>query len=300
MGRPLANCRVLILDAGGAPAPIGVAGELCIGGVGLARGYLHRADLTAEKFVRDPFGAPGERLYRTGDLARWRSDGQLEFVGRVDHQVKVRGFRIELGEIEAVLASAPDVEQAVVLAVGDATDKRLVAYLTATSDPAPEAERLRAHVAAHVPPYMVPKTYVTLDEWPLTPNGKLDRKALPEPDASPDLRPRYVAPRTPVEELLAGLWEDLLDVAPIGVDDDFFDLGGHSLRVTQLLARLRSESGVELPLRTAYEHPTVAGMASAVSDALMGHAADQDIDALFRELELADSLQEPPHDRLDP
>jgi amino acid adenylation domain-containing protein len=264
IGRPIANTTVYILDRHGNPVPIGVPGELYVGGVGVARGYVNRAALTAERFVPDPFsGAAGARLYRTGDRCRYLSDGNLEFLGRVDHQVKVRGFRIEPGEIEACLAGHEKVRDAVVMAAGGDRDKRLVAYVV--SDDAPTTTELRAHVADTLPGHMVPAQFVVLDELPLTPNGKLDRAALPVPGGRPELDAAYAAPRTPTEEILAGIWSDVLGVERVGLHDDFFELGGHSLVATQVAARVRAGLGVELPVRALFELPTVAALAMAVA-----------------------------------
>jgi amino acid adenylation domain-containing protein len=240
--------------------PIGVPGELYVGGAGVARGYLNRPELTAERFVEDPF-APG-RLYRTGDRVRWMADGTLEYLGRLDEQVKIRGFRIELGEIEARLAEHPEVREAVVLAREDVPgDRRLVAYVVG----AVEADALRAHLRQSLPEYMVPGAFVALDALPLTANGKLDRKALPAPELA-SAEDRYVAPRTPVEEVLAGIWAEVLRLERVGVTESFFDLGGHSLLATRLVSRVRVVFGVELALRALFEGPTVAELAKAVEE----------------------------------
>ncbi|MEO6194012.1 MAG: amino acid adenylation domain-containing protein [Thermoanaerobaculia bacterium] len=259
IGRPVANTRMLILDPWMDPAPIGVTGELYIGGAGVCRGYLHRPALTAGKLVPDPFGTWGERLYRTGDLARRMPDGTIEFLGRTDHQVKVRGFRIELGEIEAALLSLPAVREAVVLARENRSEKRLVAYVA--GDVA--AEELRRSLRERLPEYMVPAAFVKLAALPLTVNGKVDRQALPAPDGQ-SLDVEYVAPRTPVEEVLAGIWAEVLGVERVGVADHFFDLGGHSLLATRVMSRLRAAFGVEMPLRDLFEAPTVEALAARV------------------------------------
>ncbi|HET9228124.1 MAG TPA: amino acid adenylation domain-containing protein, partial [Thermoanaerobaculia bacterium] len=241
-----------------------VEGEIFLGGTGLARGYFDRPDLTAERFVPDPFsGEPGARLYRTGDLARELPDGNLHYLGRVDHQVKIRGFRIELGEIEAVLLRHPAVREAVAVARETPAGKQLVAYLSA--DPPPSAAELREHLLRTLPEHMAPAAFVRLEALPRTANGKVDRRALPEPDReSAGLETECVAPRTPVEERLAALFRELLQVEP-GVHDDFFALGGHSLLAGQLVSRVRSELGVELPLRDIYRCPTLAGLAERVA-----------------------------------
>ncbi|WP_437755425.1 amino acid adenylation domain-containing protein [Sorangium sp. So ce1389] len=270
IGRPIANTRVYVLSDRLHPLPVGIPGELYIGGEGLARGYHRRPDLTAERFVEDPFAPePGGRMYRTGDLVKWLPDGTLDFLGRLDHQVKIRGFRIELGEIESVLGAHPAVGQAVVVAREDRRgDRRLVAYLTARGSGSPTPGELRAHLQEKLPEYMIPSAFVALEAMPLTPNGKVDRRALPAPeqravDAGGDL----AAPRTPVEEVLAGIWAHVLGLERVGAHDDFFRLGGHSLLAAQVLARLRSVFRIDLPLRALFEAPTLAGLAERVEAA---------------------------------
>jgi amino acid adenylation domain-containing protein len=269
--------QVYILDAHGRPAPAGVPGELYLAGVGLGRGYHLRPDWTAERFVPNPFGrAPGERLYRTGDLARYMPDGEIEYLGRVDHQVKIRGFRVETGEIEAALRTHEGVRDAVVVAREDAPGGRsLVAYVVADADGGTKEESvsssaLRSYLKERLPPYMLPSAFVLLEALPLTPSGKVNRRALPahggERDAAA-LR-SYVAPGTPVEEMLARIWGEVLKVESIGINDDFFDLGGHSLLATPLVSRVRESFGVDLPLRALFESPTVAGLARHVEAAL--------------------------------
>jgi len=261
VGRPTGNQRIYLLDSALQPVPIGVPGEAYVGGDGVVRGYLDRPALTAERFLPDPFaGEPGARMYRTGDRLRWRADGALEFAGRLDDQVKIRGFRIEPGEIESVLCSHPDVREArVIVREDEPGEKRLVAYVVGDAD---EAD-VWAHLRRSLPEYMVPAAFVALGHLPLTPNGKLDVRALPAPEygAAED---RYEAPRTPVMEVLAGIWSEVLRVARVGVRDDFFALGGHSLLATRVASRVRSIFSVELPLRALFEGRTVAVLAGAV------------------------------------
>ncbi|HSF40688.1 MAG TPA: amino acid adenylation domain-containing protein [Thermoanaerobaculia bacterium] len=273
-GRPMANQTFHVLDPAGHPAPVGVAGELHIGGAGVADGYHARPDLTAEKFVPDPFAdQPGARLYRTGDLGRRFADGTIEFLGRRDLQVKIRGFRIELGEIEAVLTAHPAVREAVVLARQEEglarsaglSQARLVAYVVPAPEAALDLNALRAHLATRLPEHMVPSALVPLEAIPLTPNGKVDRRALPAPEAGPDQQTEFVPPRDGVEETIAALWKDLLKAERVGVHDNFFSLGGHSLLATRVAAALRDAFGVEVPLRTLFEKPTVADLALAVA-----------------------------------
>ncbi|MCV9973473.1 non-ribosomal peptide synthetase [Burkholderia pseudomallei] len=279
IGGPLANVRAYVLNERLSPAPVGVRGELYIGGAGVARGYLNRPELTRERFIDDPFVAGG-RLYRTGDLARWRTDGRLEYLGRNDFQVKIRGFRIELGEIEAQLAKVAGVREVVVLArdsasevhdsatehatpdapspeTATATEKRLVAYYTGDADVA----ALRAQAAQHLPSYMVPSAYVRLDAWPLTPNGKLDRRALPAPADDAYARAEYEAPRGAREEALAAIWRELLHVERVSRHDNFFELGGHSLLAVQLVSRLRQALSVEVALGTVFDAPVLSALA---------------------------------------
>ncbi|QEW42744.1 non-ribosomal peptide synthetase [Burkholderia pseudomallei] len=279
IGGPLANVRAYVLNERLSPAPVGVRGELYIGGAGVARGYLNRPELTRERFIDDPFVAGG-RLYRTGDLARWRTDGRLEYLGRNDFQVKIRGFRIELGEIEAQLAKVAGVREVVVLArdsasevhdsatehaapdapspeTATATEKRLVAYYTGDADVA----ALRAQAAQHLPSYMVPSAYVRLDAWPLTPNGKLDRRALPAPADDAYARAEYEAPRGAKEEALAAIWRELLHVERVSRHDNFFELGGHSLLAVQLVSRLRQALSVEVALSTVFDAPVLSALA---------------------------------------
>jgi len=277
IGRPIANTQLYILDRNLQPVPVGVPGELHVGGVSLARGYLNRPELTAEKFIRNPFSdEPGERLYKTGDLVRYRADGNIEFLGRIDHQVKVRGFRIELGEIEAVLGQHPGVQDGVVVVREDVPgDKRLVAYVVpaepalseAEGEPAPAVGELRNFLRKTLPEYMVPSAFVVLEALPLSPSGKVDRRALPAPEGiRPELEREYVAPRNETEEKLAAMCAELLGVDRVGVYDSFFDLGGHSLLATQFISRVRDAFQVELPLRSLFEHPTVDELAEEIGN----------------------------------
>jgi amino acid adenylation domain-containing protein len=274
IGRPIANTQIYVLDAYLQPVPIGVPGELYIGGTGLARGYLNRPELTAEKFIPHPFSdEPGARLYKTGDLARYLPDGNLEYLGRLDHQIKIRGVRMELGEIEAVLGQHPAVRQAVVLAREETPgDTRLAAYVVPTREPAPTTSELRGFLKAKLPESMVPTAFVVLEALPLTPSGKVDRNALPQPEGDrPALERGFVAPHDVIEWELTHMWEDLLGVKPIGVQDDFFELGGHSLLAVQLFAYIEKQIGTRLPLVTLFQRPTIAHLAQSLRD--LGEAA---------------------------
>ncbi|HEX8694954.1 MAG TPA: amino acid adenylation domain-containing protein, partial [Longimicrobium sp.] len=260
IGRPVWNTRLYVLDGALRPVPVGLTGELYIGGVQVARGYLGRPGLTAERFVPDLYAAePGSRLYRTGDRVRWRSEGALEYLGRLDHQVKIRGFRIEPGEIEAVLRLQDGVRDCAVVPREEGGDRRLVAYVVGEA----RADALRAHLRQSLPEYMVPAAFVSLDALPLTPNGKLDRKALPAPAYTAEAD-RYVAPRTRVEELLAGIWTEVLRLERVGVHDSFFELGGHSLLVMRLLAHVRAAFDVEISIRFVFSMPTLEAMAEEI------------------------------------
>lgn len=274
IGKAIANTQIYILDEHLQPVPIGVPGELCFGGISLARGYLNRQELTAEKFIPNPFSdEPGTRVYRTGDLACYLPDGNIEFLGRIDYQVKIRGYRIELGEIEEVLNTHPDARETVVLAKDDKTGKKqLVAYVVPEQKEREDAlePQLRSFLQDKLPNYMVPSAFVLLETFPLTPNGKVDRRALPEPDRSRrELEKTFVAPRSSVEEILAEIWSEILDVEQIGVHDDFFEVGGNSLMVIQILSRVRDTFQVELPLHRLFEIQTIEDLAIMIEEKLI-------------------------------
>ncbi|RYZ34123.1 MAG: amino acid adenylation domain-containing protein, partial [Myxococcaceae bacterium] len=270
IGRPLEGTQAYVLDAKGQPVPVGVPGELYLGGEGLARGYLGQPGLTAERFLPDGFSEePGARLYRTGDKVRWGRDGSLEYLGRMDFQVKVRGFRIELGEVEAALGAQPSIRDVVVVVREDAPgDNRLVAYVVAQPGHTVEAASLRSALKGRLPEYMVPSAFVVLEALPLNANRKVDRKALPKPEAGAERTHVYVAPRTQTEQVLASLWEAVLGVKQVGAQDSFFELGGHSLLATQAVSRIRTAFNVELPLRAFFEAPTVAELARKIEAVL--------------------------------
>jgi amino acid adenylation domain-containing protein len=269
IGRPIPDLQVYILDPHLQLCPIGIPGELYVAGAGLALGYLRRPELTSERFIPNPFATePGERLYKTGDLGRYRPSGEIEYLGRIDQQVKIRGYRIELGEIEAVLAQHPNVREAVVVAREDTSGGRsLVAYIVENGE-SPSVSEIRTFLKRSLPDYMVPSTYVRLERLPLTPSGKVDRRSLPSPDLTrPGLEQAFVAPRTAVEQLLAGIWAQVLSLERVGIHDNFFELGGHSLLATRLMARIRDDLHVELPLRSLFEFPTISGLVEAIERA---------------------------------
>jgi acyl-CoA synthetase (AMP-forming)/AMP-acid ligase II/acyl carrier protein len=288
IGKPIGNTKVYILDAHLNPVPIGVVGELYIGGDGLARGYLNRPELTKEKFIANPFGTHStSRLYKTGDLGRYLPDGNIEFLGRIDNQVKLRGYRIELGEIEVVLSQHPKVQSSVVVVREDTPDdKRLVAYVVGQQGESFDASELRNYLKQKLPEYMIPSDFVLLDQLPLTPNGKVDRKVLPAPDQDrPELGNVYQAPRTLIEETLASIWSELLKVDKVGIHDNFFELGGHSLLATQIMSRVRSGLSVEVPLRTLFESPTIEQMAAAIMEHREKQSGEQESEYVLFELE---------------
>jgi amino acid adenylation domain-containing protein len=275
IGKPIANTQLYILDEEMRPVAVGVAGELYIGGAGVARGYLNRPDLTAERFLPDPFSSvPGARLYKTGDLCRYQPDGNIEYLGRLDQQVKIRGYRIEPGEIIAALNQHPGVRASHVAAREQGTgDKRLVAYIVPVPGVEPTAAALQEFIGATLPDYMVPTTFVRIAALPLTPNGKIDTEALPEPDATNDMRAAATAtePLTPMQERLVAIVAGVLGVERVGIDDDFFMMGGHSLLGVQLISRIRDNFGVTLPLLSLFEAPTVAELAVEIERIFMAN-----------------------------
>ena len=269
IGRPIANTQIYILDRQLRPVPVGVVGELHIGGDGVTRGYLNRPELTKEKFIANPFSAdPRSRLYKTGDSARYLPDGNIEFLGRMDNQVKIRGYRIELGEIESVLDQHPAIQSSVVAVREDAPgDKQLVGYVVPRTGGSFDVVEARKYLKEKLPEYMLPSAFVTLNELPLTPNGKIDRRAFPAPDQNRAAwKDVYHPPRTPIEETLAGIWAELLKLDKVGIHDNFFDLGGHSLLATQVISRMRNAFSIEVPLRQMFDAPTIAEMATIITE----------------------------------
>ena len=275
IGRPIANTKAYVLDNYKQPVPVGVPGELHLGGAGLARGYLHRPELTEEKFIHNPFtDTPGARLYRTGDRVKYRPDGNLIFLGRMDHQVKIRGFRIELGEIEAELESHPSIRSAVVIVREDVPgDKRLVAYCVPVSGLVPDGVVWRGFLKRKLPDYMIPAAFVMMDAIPMMPNGKVNRNALPAPGQS-GVKDAHSAPRTPVEEAVSEIWSEVLKTDSLGIHDNFFDLGGHSLLATRVISILRNRFQFDLPLRSIFEAPTVAGLSLSITRNLVENTSD--------------------------
>jgi acyl-coenzyme A synthetase/AMP-(fatty) acid ligase/acyl carrier protein len=268
IGRPMQNRCVYLLDRHGDPVPIGVTGEIYIGGAGVARGYLNRAKLTTERFLVDFFaGDSSARMYKTGDVGRWRADGTVEYLGRNDCQVKIRGYRIELEEIEAQLVRHEQVAEAVVMAREDAlADKRLVAYVVPRdASNTPAIGELRAQLKAVLPEYMIPSAFVTLDRMPLTPNGKLDRRALPQPQIDAYISNAFAAPEGEIEQTVAGIWQELLQVPPVGRYDNFFELGGHSLLATRVVAHIGDALDIDIPLRVIFDRPTLQDLSDYIS-----------------------------------
>jgi acyl carrier protein len=279
------------------PAAVGELGELYIGGDGLARGYLSRPDITAERFIPDPFASqPGARLYRTGDLGRRRPNGELEFVGRADDQVKIRGYRIELGEIELALRQHPEVAEAVVVVEAtQAGDKRLVAYLVAKPSMSADPAGLRRYLAGRLPDYMLPNVFVMLERMPLSVNGKIDRRSLPAAGPEGGIRGEgYTAPRNAIEEVMAGVWAEVLERKRVGVEEDFFEMGGHSLLATRVMSRVEERFGVSLPVRLLFEYPTVAALSERVAQALAMELDNEEMAQTLAELDLASDSEKPP------
>ncbi len=285
IGTPISNVRAYILDPSLRPAGIGVPGEIYAAGAGVARGYAGRPDLTAERFVPDPYsGVPGARLYRTGDLARWTTAGTIEFLGRADTQLKIRGYRIEPGEIEAALEDLPAVAQAVVSVISAPAGDMLAAYVVPANGTLPGSAALRSHLAGTLPEYMIPSVYVALDGLPLNSSGKLDYKSLPVPEIGPS---EHDGPRDPKDEIIAGIWSEILNLPQVGIHDDFFELGGHSLVATRMLSRVRDHFGVALPLRTIFERRTVADLGDTVEAAIRAEIEQ------LSEAEVASQLGDP-------
>jgi amino acid adenylation domain-containing protein len=268
ISQPIANTQIYILDQHHQLVPVGVAGELCIGGQGLARGYFHRPDLTAEKFIPNPFSDKAARLYKTGDLARYLPTGEIEYIGRIDYQVKIRGFRIELPEIEAALSQHSAVRETVVVVRSDSADyQQIVAYVVPQKQQTLKIAELGSFLESKLPSYMQPAAFVILEALPLTPNGKIDRKALPAPEITQQSSSSYVPPTTPIENLLAGIWAEVLGIDKVGIDNNFFELGGHSLIATRVMSQIRQVFQIELPLRCLFEKPTIAGLAKEIETA---------------------------------
>jgi len=285
VGRPIDNTQIYILDRLQQPTPIGIPGEICIAGAGVARGYLNRPELTAERFIADPFQS-GHRMYRSGDLGRFRDDGVIQCLGRLDHQVKLRGFRIELGEIESLLAQFPGLRQAVVdVRAASSGDKRLIGYLLLQNGAEVSLPDVRSFLKAKLPDYMVPSAFMVLEHLPISPNGKLNRSALPNPDdARPELAREFVAPSTPVEQAIAEIFTEVLEVRTVGIHDDFFELGGHSLLATRVVTRLRDRFQIEMTPRFLFESPTVAELATRVSNLLVQNTDETEMAAMLAEL----------------
>jgi acyl carrier protein len=286
IGRPIANDEIYILDQHFQPVPVGVPGELCVGGMGLAAGYLNQPEQTAERFIAHPFSKnESARLYRTGDLARFLPDGNVEFLGRIDQQVKIRGFRVEPAEVKAVLERHPMVKQAAIIPYDDKLgEKRLAAYLV--TNKAIKTEDLRPYLVQHLPEYMVPSALIAVDDIPLTRNGKVDVRALPSPQQEQS-KPQadFISPRSPDEEKLAGIWREVLKLDRISINDNFFELGGHSLLATQIIARIRSVFRVQLPLASFLEAPTIGELAAKMNQYPQAESEQEELARLLRELE---------------
>jgi acyl carrier protein len=293
IGRPIANIQIYILDRFLQPVPVGIPGELHIGGIGLARGYLNRPELTAEKFIQNPYGKPEDRLYKTGDLARFLPDGNVEYLGRIDQQVKVRGFRIELGEIESVLEEHPDVVQAVVVARNEGGgEKSLLACIVpkvlsdAPANSPVTPAQLRVYLQSRLPEYMVPAAFTMLKQIPMTSSGKADRRALLEMNFAPVQREvAYIPPRTPLEEEVAAVWKEVLGLAQVGVQENFFEIGGHSLKATKVVMLLRNKLGINASLRLLFEHATIGEMSEALMQLLLDQAEEPALAEMIREVE---------------
>ncbi|HXC68478.1 MAG TPA: non-ribosomal peptide synthetase, partial [Pyrinomonadaceae bacterium] len=291
VGRPIPDLQVHILDERLQPMPVGLAGQMYVAGTGLARGYLNRPSLTAERFIPNPFSTSGDRLYQTGDKARYREDGTIEYLGRVDQQVKIRGFRVELGEIEAALREHAAVAQcAVIVREDNADEKRIVAYVVPQGTDSVPVDELRECLKQKLPDYMLPTAFITIPEIPLTQNGKLDVKALPEPGSErPEMEREYVAPRTAVEEQLAQIWSRMLKIDQVGIHDNFFELGGHSLLATQVISQVREAFMVELSPRRLFEEPTIERLAVLITQL---QASEQDADEINEWLNRIENLTE--------
>jgi acyl carrier protein len=291
IGRPISNTTLYVLDSQQQPVPVGVPGELYIGGDGLARGYLNRPELTAQKFVVNPFSTHQSHLYKTGDLVRYLPDGNIEFLGRIDNQVKIRGFRIELGEIESVLSGHPAVQKSVVVVrEDDLIHKQLVAYIVPRSLKTEgkyvgQLDELQFYLKQKLPNFMIPSFFVMLEVLPLTPNGKIDRDALPPPNFNLRDEVTYVEPKTDTEKRIAAIWQELLPVEKVGVDDNFFNLGGHSLLATQMISRLRAAFEIDLPLRSAFDNPTVAALATFITERQLAEAESDALEKILAEVE---------------
>ena len=284
IGRPIPNIQVYILNSNLQPLPVGIIGELHIAGNGLARGYLNRPDLTAQKFIDNPFGEG--KLYKTGDLCRYLPDGKIEYIGRIDNQVKVRGFRIELGEIEAILQQYPDIKETIVIAQeNDKQDKYLVAYIVCNQEIS--ASLLREYLGEKLPDYMIPNSFVFLDQFPLTPNGKVDKQALEVPDFENQRENEYIAPKNDTQIKLVNIWQQVLGIEKIGINDNFFSLGGHSLLATQIISRIRDQFQIDFLLKDLFEHPSIEKLSKYVEmlDSL-SKMNDNPIDEDYESIEL--------------